>query len=62
MWVCEQGAAKIARVTLTGAVTEFTDHSAFALTAGPDNNIWATNGADSFGAVTQYPHNQVRLA
>src|SRR5262249_24746031 len=57
VWYTEIGFSKIARLTPSGAVTEFATPTANAdpafITGGPDGNVWFTeSGANKIGRIT----------
>jgi virginiamycin B lyase len=66
LWFTENGAGKVARMTLGGAITEFPipvpSASPAGIVTGPDNNLWFAEPGSSMigkittsGAMTQYP-------
>jgi len=66
LWVCEQNANQIARVTTSGAVAEFPVPTAGSFpsidTLGPDGNVWFTENVGNnisritpSGTVTEFP-------
>ena len=58
LWFTEQDTAKIGRITVAGAVTEFptsflTGNSLAVITAGPDGNLWFASTLDhAIGRIT----------
>jgi streptogramin lyase len=65
LWITEPGTGRIARMTVTGVVTEFPISSsagAAQITAGPDGNLWFTEPSVNMigrmtptGSVTEFP-------
>jgi streptogramin lyase len=65
LWITEPGTGRIARMTVTGVVTEFpifASAGAAKITAGPDGNLWFTEPSVNrigrmtpTGSVTEFP-------
>jgi streptogramin lyase len=62
LWFTEEGVGAVAKMTTSGAITEYPAYGVFGITAGPDGNLWfpefnlnAISRITTSGIVTDFP-------